>query len=311
MIDFFYKWYSCTGHNRLLWNLKIDAINRHFCRICANIFMPLYYMATANSKKYSICGSNVNSGFIVTMTSFPPRIHRLWIVIESILHQTVRPEAIYLWLSKEQFPSLEGLPKRLLKLQARGVIICLRDEDLRSHKKYYYVIKEKPETDFVTVDDDILYPTNVLSDLVKFHEKNPKSIVGRYLTFNKISANYSIHRTEVQSEQIGQPSDNFFLGTGGGAYFPSGSLPSVCLDKTAFMSVCRNADDVWLNVLARYNNTPIILIQKECDLLTLIFKKDIALYKDNSYNGGNSVQLQAVRDYCIKLGKDPLKALIK
>ena len=48
-----------------------------------------------------------------------------------------------MWLAKEQFENIEDLPQELKEQQKRGLTIRFCD-DLRSHKKYYYVLQENP-----------------------------------------------------------------------------------------------------------------------------------------------------------------------
>src|SRR5699024_12638905 len=59
-----------------------------------------------------------------------------------LLRQTYPPDKIILWLAKEQFEGRNTLPNNLLDLEKRGLEIVFCDEDLRSHKKYYYAIKK-------------------------------------------------------------------------------------------------------------------------------------------------------------------------
>ena len=50
--------------------------------------------------------------------------------------------------------------------------IEFKDEDLRSHKKYYYTIKEYPDDIMITVDDDIFYRSDMIAKLMAYHKKD-------------------------------------------------------------------------------------------------------------------------------------------
>lgn len=50
-----------------------------------------------------------NEKIIVSLTSFPGRIHLVHKTIQTILLQSVKPDLIELWLAKEQFPNLEKI----------------------------------------------------------------------------------------------------------------------------------------------------------------------------------------------------------
>lgn len=99
------------------------------------MLIPIMMRVTSSKKDFSlVCQNSGREKIIVSLTSFNKRIGRVWIVIESILRQTCKPDMIILWLSKEEFPSMECLPKKLLRLQKRGLIINLREGNLMSHK---------------------------------------------------------------------------------------------------------------------------------------------------------------------------------
>ena len=107
---------------------------------------------------------------IVSLTTFPKRIDSVWITIETLLRQTVKPDEVILWLAKQQFDDLNVLPQKLLDLQRRGLTIRFCD-DLRSHKKYFYVMQEYPKDIIVLVDDDMFYPKDTINKLIKMHKK--------------------------------------------------------------------------------------------------------------------------------------------
>src|SRR5690625_976450 len=104
-----------------------------------NYFIPLYYFITPFKKSgvNTVAHSCNNSRVIVSLTSFPPRMSKLWIVLETLLRQTHKPDKILLWLASSQIPSLNFVDKKVLKLCKRGVEIRFC-EDLKSHKKYFY-----------------------------------------------------------------------------------------------------------------------------------------------------------------------------
>ena len=120
-----------------------------------------------------------NSKIIVSVTSFPARIETTGAVIEQMLYQTVRPDEIILWLSKEQFPEREvQLPKRILELRDKfGVKIGWCDGDMKAYKKFLPALKEYPEDLLIIIDDDLLYPIDLIEKLADAHEKFPNSII--------------------------------------------------------------------------------------------------------------------------------------
>ena len=103
---------------------------RRSVRSLANWYLPRYLAKPVEP-------SNLyDNSLIVSLTSFPGRINDVWQVIESLKRQTVKPSKIILWLSLEQFPSKNQIPKSLTKIEDDLFSIRLVDEDFRSHKKY-------------------------------------------------------------------------------------------------------------------------------------------------------------------------------
>ena len=117
-IDFF---------DRLYCNLKYDeqgnlligvkhSIMRMLCRKVSNAVLPIYLRLSHIKENHK-----VEHNIILSLTSFPLRIGKLWMVIESLLRQTVRAEKIIVWLSKEQFPDINSVPQSILRYNAEGV----------------------------------------------------------------------------------------------------------------------------------------------------------------------------------------------
>lgn len=312
MVDILFKVYMLFCNDiKILAKTKVNSCFRLMIRIIANTVVPLWYKLTSCSGKYTIPPTSKTDGrIIVSLTSFPARINKLWIVIESIMRQKVKPDMLILWLSKEQFSSIETLPVELRKLQKRGLQICLREGDIRSHKKYYYVLCEYPNDNLFTIDDDIIYPSDTLSSVLNVARSFPKCVVGRYSNHIKLDSEGNVCFDRNYKEKfVLQPSWTTFIGSGGGALFPIGALPDLAKDKDAFMSICKTADDVWLNTMCRYSGYKFVGIMEKCPLLEVMNRKNVTLASIN-YGVENYKQQKAVRNYCIANGRDPFRCLM-
>lgn len=310
MVDLFDRLYAnLRDQNRFLTNIRFYSLCRIIIRFTANHLLPLYFTFTRNNKRYSLQpNSNKSNRIIVSLTSFPTRIERLWLVIESMLRQSVKPDLIVLWLSSEQFESINALPKRLLALRQRGLVIELRNGNLRSHKKYYYSLQQYPGDTIITIDDDIFYPSNTISELMEAHEKFPEAVIVRFAQkITRQGADLSLYLEWPLDYSQEVPDFATFFGTGGGALFPPHSLPSETLDQELFLRLCFHADDIWLNAMCRLNNRRILKTRTEsCSLLPVINKNDKTLSTVNLDQGHNDIQLKKVRDYFkASIGFDP------
>ena len=240
--------------------IKFYSVLRLSIKIISNLTLPVYFSSTKKNIKYRLStSSKKNDRIIVSLTSFPPRIKRVWLVIESILRQTNKPDKIILWLSREQFNSLGVLPKKLLSLQDRGLEIKLREGDLRSHKKYYYTMKEYPNDICLTIDDDVIYGSHLIANLVKCSKSFPNKICCTYSC--KISYEdkkllpYS--QWPIANEYFIPTLDHLPIGVGGVLY-PAGVLHKSVLNKDIFMLYCPDADDLWLKTMSLLNNVCIV-----------------------------------------------------
>jgi hypothetical protein len=214
------------------------------------LFLIIVYPICCRLNKSYGC-KRIEKKVIVSLTSFPARINTVWIIIETLLRQTCKPEMIILWLAESQFPSLENLPKSLLNLQRYGLTIKFCD-DLRSHKKYFYTMKNYPEYIIITVDDDTFYPEDLVENLMLAHKKYPNTICcnfGHVITTKEGTIEpYSKWNSGVDG--YNQPSDYLVPIGCEGVLYPPGSLMKDAFDKGKILELCPLADDLWLKSMA-------------------------------------------------------------
>ena len=314
MVNLLDKLYSLKPKYKLLEKLRLYSLLRFTIRSFSNLFLPIYFNLTYKNSKYRLASvEKYSNRVIVSLTSFPARINNIWLVIETILRQKNKPDMIILWLSKEQFSNLESLPIKLLKQRERGLLIKLVDDDLRSHKKYYYAFQKYPNDIIITVDDDVFYSPFLLTHLLELHKEYSSSIICNHAT-----------RVIVENEQIlpylkwktvigetGLTYEIMPIGVGGVLYPPK-SLDKNVSNFELFKKMCFNADDIWLNVMARLNKTQSVKTNYSSNYLPVFNKQNQRLTDKNVYAGNNDNQLNNVRNYYIKNKKiDPFSKLLK
>ena len=312
MVNLLYNLYSIfTNDFSILEKIKFNSIFRHIIQWFSNVLIPFWYKMTTNNPHYKIYTPQRTEGRVIaSLTTIPARVDNIWIVIESIMRQSQKPDMLFLWLSKEQFSSIDVLPKRLKDLQNRGLQIRLCDGNLYSHKKYYYVLRDYPHDHLFTFDDDLIYPTNTISSVMSASIMYPDCVVGRYSNQIGLDEIGNVRFISGTKRNIAfQPSWSTFIGSGGGTLFPAGFLPEIAKDKQTFISICRTADDVWLNTMCRFSGHKVMAIMNRCPLLEIINKHNTTLASINS-GIENYRQQIAVREFCIANGKDPFESLI-
>ena len=274
---------------------------RYMLRNVANILVPVYYKRHPVKHLY-----RSDSNIVISLTSFPARIDRVWIVIESLFRQTLLPNKIILWLAKTQFRDISELPLSLTTRINDLFEIRFVDEDLKSHKKYYYTFREFKECITVIVDDDIIYPCNMIEELINTMKENPNSILCRFGLQMKFDAEGELKPYSQWAEYYEPYSKDFFFGSGGGTLFPTKEMPEETVDKDLFFSLTPTADDVWLNAMARVAKLKILIITNSL-FLPIINKNKFRLTNINVGENQNDVQLKNVIDYYKVKGVDLFK----
>ena len=300
MIDLFCNIYSSIqDKNAFLKRVRFYSLLRVITRLGANVILPLYFRSRQHKKKYSLFPKeDSHTPVIVSLTSFPARINRVWLVIECMLHQTYKPDGIILWLSKEQFRDMQSIPENLLRLQSRGLEIRIEEGDLRSHKKYTYVMRQYPEACIITIDDDIFYRSSLVGELMAQHITYPEAIIARYTHNMRYEADGTLASYNEWDDNV-LVGAHLFFGSGGGTLLPPHTMHPDVINSTLATRICPNADDIWLNAMARIQKTPIIHTSNKDILLPIMLYRNIALF-DTNETGGNDKQIKQLIDYCIQ-----------
>ena len=277
------------------------AVNRIVARIVKAKLerqLPIYYLHHPLD-----CGINTieqrERKLICSLTSFPARIDEVSKSIETIFRQTYKADEIILWLATSQF-SDKKLPESVVQLQKRGLTIRWCNEDLRSHKKYYYALQEFKDVDIVLLDDDLYYPDKLLENLHIMAQRNPQCICAtrvHKMTYHGASLNP--YRQWIHNYNKAQmESDELFFTSGAGTLIPAGIMPQDTFNKDVFREICFFADDVWLNFQARKGGVKVIsnnfYNKDEICIGNTQQEKLIAL---NGSEGGNDKQINAVINY--------------
>ena len=184
---------------------------------------------------------------IVSLTSFPARIHLVHYAIHSLLKQSLKPNRIVLWLADSQFPGKEkDLPTGLLSLKPFGLEIrwC---EDLKSFKKLIPALREFPGAIHVTADDDMRYSRHWLRSLYQSWQEHPKNITAGGI--HPIALDDKLQPLPY-AEWGWNPPDSFpsFQNIQVGAFgvlYPPHCLHPEVLDSLACLRISPSSDDFW------------------------------------------------------------------
>ena len=248
---------------------------------------------------------------IISLTSFPARLNTIWQCIESLKRQTIRPERIILYLSKEQITK-DNIPLSLTKEVDDLFEIRMVDGDIRSHKKYYYAMKEYPDKMIVTTDDDVIYPPFMLSYLLEAHSQYPKDIIANYTHVikheNGVVAPYiEWYDLPFTQNRINTTPNQIQVGIGGVLY-PPNSLFSDVLDMDLAKELSFLADDLWLYAQTIVGGHSVIKSRlNKKTIIPITIKNDRTLTSENVLQNKNDVQFNNLRKYYLnRFDKDIL-----
>lgn len=265
--------------NKFLSKIYFYPVCNRITDILANIILPIYFNCTKKNPRYSLKANNGRKDkIIVSLTSFPPRLPKLHLVIECILRQSIKPDEIILYLTEEQVGSIDNLPRKLLDLRERGLQIKLCPDKIRSHTKYFYAIKENPNDIVITVDDDLFYRTDLIESHLAAHKKHPNAIIANWV---KEILPTTDKYNEWPDGTEPKLSDRFLLLGVSSVLYPPKSLHEEVFNKNAIIEQCLTADDVWLSCMALLKETPIYFTKYKYNHLPIRIKNNETLLSIN------------------------------
>lgn len=274
-----------------------------------NVYKDRVLSEFENLSDLGITNKKRNPCLIVSLTSYPERMYDIHYCLYSLLTQTVKPDEIILWLSKEEFPNLEkDVPKKVIQLKNYGLTIKWVDENLKSYKKLVYALEEYPEDIIVTADDDSFYPKDWLEKL--YNEYDGLNIlahrVHKIKYKNGIIDSYNKWKYCVINNELSFL--NFFTGVGGVLY-PPNSLYKDVLNRDLFKKLAPDSDDIWFWAMAVLNNKKIKVVKNPYNIIMNLnparafglLADEKTLWSKNQYD--NDKQLQNVLKHYPKLEK--------
>ena len=286
--------------NAVAGNKPVHDILQFFFRLGRLLFaqwpLTVYHRLGARFRRTSaVLEEPRNVPVIVSLTSFGRRIRGAIACVETLLCQSVRPDRLILWLSREDFEA--GVPAVLRRLEKRGLEIkpC---EDWRSYKKIIPTLLEAPEAVIVTADDDVFYPRDWLKGLLEAYEHDPEAVHCHRSHIVGISTEGALESYSGWRSGhglAGIPSILIFPTGVGGVLYPPGSLDPQVTSHEVFMEICPTADDIWLKAMTLLTGTPCRQTEGAPErYLEVPNSQTVSLWHTNVEGGGNDEQLRRV-----------------
>lgn len=221
---------------------------------------------------------------IVSLTTFPARIHNLWMVIYGMYRQTIRPARIIVILTKEEMPEGEkSLPKSLGMFAGKGVEFKFVDENLFPHNKYFYVRQWFPERNVITIDDDLLYYSDTIERLVELNRKFPFAVCSnRIHVLRYDSKRFHPYKSWVREQKVTAPSQDYCSLGYSAVFYPAVFNHEELYQAELIKSLCLKADDLWLKAMELMAGIPVVAGGYYAHPLTLPSSQCVSLQSVNN-----------------------------
>ena len=200
---------------------------------------------------------------IVSLTCISKRIPYILPVINSLRNQTMQPDKIILWLSKDKYLYDQGVPYKKIPRNIRKLAESA-DNNFEIHytentgpfRKLLPALKKfnSSEDIIVTADDDIIYPEYWLDSLYKAFLKN-KCITcfrARKILFDDKN-NLKPYSTWPVLDHLDSRKELFLCPTGNNGILYSPEFFDERIFNPIFRKICPSRCDIWFLVSALAN----------------------------------------------------------
>ena len=206
-----------------------------------------------------------------------------------------------LYLSRQEFNETT-IPVTLKKQTERGLEIRYV-KDIGPHTKLIPALHDFPDDLIVTVDDDYMYPFDLIERLVNVHHLHPNCVC---CSFSRIIRTRLSGIAPYDSFKMNFPDETTesmsFLAEGfGGILYPPGSLHSDVFREDLFMKLAPSADDLWFKAMELLQGTPVCQVPNDKSWFIRMASEegvqDIGLKHVNVGLHRNDEQLKAILNY--------------
>ena len=298
---------------RTLFNIIIGTLCTLFVKYTKLILEKIFkiicpnYIRTSWIKpiKYGLSQAAHSPKIIISLTSYPERMKDIKYCLYSLLKQTLKPDKIILWLTKDEFPNGElDIPQEVLNLKKYGLTIdwC---ENFKSYNKLLPALKKYPDDLIVTADDDIYYNRDWLKILYKAYKKNPYVINAHRAHKILKNRNGEIVKYRNWSHEISDytPAFSTFLTGVGGVIYPPHVFNENVFNTELLKKISPDNDDIWFWGMSVLNDTKIKVTENAKCLNYINTKREYGKTNDrtlaqiNYHNGYNDIQLENLLEY--------------
>lgn len=115
---------------------------------------------------------------VFTLTTLPSRVNHILPILKSLYNQTIKPDDIYLTVPMRSRRLGKGydIPENVRDLCT--IVTVKKDYGPITKILGALIMENDPDTIIITVDDDIIYPKNMIETFLSYHKKYPNEALG-------------------------------------------------------------------------------------------------------------------------------------
>lgn len=250
--------------------------------------------------EYGLCPDNTRDyNVIVSLTTYPERFNTIELCLKSLVMQNSKPNRIIVYLGSDS--SEAPIPNQMKQYEKYGVEFRYDNNDnLKSHKKYFYAMQEFPNDVIVTADDDVIYPRDWLQSLLLSYENNRNCISARRVHLMVLNGEGELKKYNYWIDQYRKelgPSHSLIATGNSGVLYPPNSIDKRAFNVDAIKSYCFDADDIWLKCMALLAGTKYVWVPNNVvDLPAASKDGGSTLSQVNVYEQKNDLFLSKLMD---------------
>ena len=239
--------------------------------------------------------------YIASMTTYPERFRSALDVIRNINTQSIKPKALVINISQEDWKKAELDFIHQAKFLFSNHLIIKPCVNLRPANKIIPTAKEYGDNIIITFDDDVAYPRNRAEELLNKHKEFPQNPIAyrtrKVLFKGEDVIPYSQWSLSYDSE--GPNGFNFPTSVSGSLY-PKNFFASDFFDTEKYVRLSYTNDDIWTYFHVLKQGSSFVRGGIEMTPPSVKGSQNSALWKTNVSQGGND---KIISDMELEYGK--------
>lgn len=231
---------------------------------------------------------------VVTLTSIPERLPTLPAVLRSLIDQTCPPDRIV--LNWQTHGIRDGAPYPPPPPLPAGVDVRVRNASGPA-TKLLPTLQEEPAAALIVVDDDVIYPVDIIEQMLAWHRRLPRAAIG-WRGWEIVPGRNPKRFPHIFATALAKPRKvDILIGTWG-YLIPPGAFDASVHDFSGYAPGMRFVDDVWFaGHLAKRGVERLVIPGRGLPIETEASNLAALTFGPNSSGTNDLVAIEAFKDW--------------